>query len=124
MYRKVDIEKFKGLHIIFIYVYLVSQKIKINKMKKIILSLVGVLFSTITLSQSIQIDEVRGMRFSGVQPIMSDNGESVAGYYTYYLADKGEKGMRTLEFCIIDKATKFLRLKLNCINLVMKQHSF
>ena len=65
-------------------------------MNKIILSLVGVLFSAITLSQSIQIDEVRGMRFSGVQPIMSDNGESVAGYYTYYLADG-------LEFCIIDK---------------------
>ena len=59
------------------------------------------------------------MRFSGVQPIMSDNGESVAGYYTYYLADKGEKGMRTLEFCIIDKGvTKFRRLKLNCINLL------
>ena len=51
-------------------------------MNKIILSLVGVLFSTITLSQSIQIDEVSGMRFSGVQPIMSDNGESVLLHFT------------------------------------------
>jgi hypothetical protein len=72
-------------------------------MKKIILLTVGVLFSIVSLSQSVQIDEVKGLRFSGVQPIMSNNGESVAGYYTYYLADKGAKGMRTLEFCIIDK---------------------
>ena len=84
--------------------------------------MVGVLFSAITLSQSIQIDEVRGMRFSGVQPIMSDNGESVAGYYTYYLADKGEKGMRTLEFCIIDKGV--FQLKLNCINLLINNTVF
>ena len=34
---------------------------------------------------------------------MDDKGESVSGYYTYYLIDKGAKGMRTLEFSIINK---------------------
>jgi hypothetical protein len=72
-------------------------------MKKIILLTAGILFSAVCLSQSVEIDEVKGLRFSGVNPIMDEKGESVAGYYTYYLADKGAKGMRTLEFCIIDK---------------------
>lgn len=34
---------------------------------------------------------------------MNDKGESVSGYYTYYLVEKGDKGMRTLEFSIVDK---------------------
>ena len=61
------------------------------------------LLTTLGITQSVEIEGVRGYRFNGVAPILDDKGESVSGYYTYYLVDKGEKGMRTLEFSIIDK---------------------
>lgn len=71
-------------------------------MKLLILGLT-LLMTASSFAQSIQIDGVKGNRFNGVKPIMSDDGETVSGYYTYYMIEKGEKGMRTLEFSIIDK---------------------
>ncbi len=72
-------------------------------MKKIVLFSLTMLLTTLGITQSVEIEGVRGYRFNGVAPILDDKGESVSGYYTYYLVDKGEKGMRTLEFSIIDK---------------------
>ena len=63
----------------------------------------SLLISASCFTQSVQIDDVKGYKFNGVKPILDTKGESVSGYYTYYLVDKGEKGMRTLEFSIIDK---------------------
>ena len=63
----------------------------------------SLLITASSFAQSIEIDNVKGYRFTGVKPIFADDGETVSGYYTYYLVDKGEKGMRTLEFSIIDK---------------------
>lgn len=54
-------------------------------------------------AQSIQIDNVKGNKFNGVKPIFADDGQTISGYYTYYMVEKGKKGMRTLEFSIIDK---------------------
>ena len=71
-------------------------------MKKIILGL-SLLLTVTCFAQSVQIDGVKGRRFTGVKPILSDDGANVSGYYTYYMVDKGSKGMRTLEFSIIDK---------------------
>jgi hypothetical protein len=71
-------------------------------MKLVTLGL-SMLLAASSFAQSVQIDGVKGLRFTGVKPIYADNGTSVSGYYTYYLVDKGEKGMRTLEFSIIDK---------------------
>lgn len=71
-------------------------------MKLLILS-ISLLITVSCFTQSIQIDDVRGYRFNGVKPIFSNDGETVSGYYTYYLVDKAEKGMRTLEFSIINK---------------------
>ena len=70
--------------------------------KLFILSLLAIL-STSIYAQSIQIDGVKGRRFTGVKPIIDSKDETVSGYYTYYMVDKGKKGMRTLEFAIIDK---------------------
>jgi len=56
-----------------------------------------------SFAQSVTIDGVRGIRFKGVEPIISNEDESVSGYFTYYMVDKGDKGMRTFEFAIIDK---------------------
>ena len=61
------------------------------------------LISASCFAQSVQIDDVKGLRFKGVKPIFADDGETVSGYYTYYMVERGEKGMRTLEFSIIDK---------------------
>ena len=72
-------------------------------MKKLILFTAVILISTLCMGQSIEIEGVSGYKFSGVRPILDDKGESVSGYYTYYLIDKGAKGMRTLEFSIINK---------------------
>ena len=63
----------------------------------------SVVLTASSLAQSVQIDNVRGYRFTGIKTITSDNGNGVSGYYTYYLTEKGDKGMRTLEFSIIDK---------------------
>ena len=70
--------------------------------KLFILGLLAIL-STSIYAQSIQIDGVKGRRFTGVKPIIDSKDETVSGYYTYYMVDKGKKGMRTLEFAIIDK---------------------
>ena len=72
-------------------------------MKKLILLTALMLVSTVCMSQSVEIEGVSGFRFSGVSPILDDKGESVSGYYTHYIIDKGAKGMRTLEFSIINK---------------------
>jgi hypothetical protein len=64
---------------------------------------ISMLLAASSFAQSVQIEGVRGFRFTGVKPIYSDNGGTISGYYTHYLTEKGEKGMRTLEFSIIDK---------------------
>lgn len=71
-------------------------------MKLLILGLT-LLITASSFAQSLQIDGVKGNRFNGVKPIMADDGQTVSGYYTYYMVEKGEKGIRTLEFSIIDK---------------------
>ncbi|MFB1003799.1 MAG: hypothetical protein QMC70_06655, partial [Bacteroidia bacterium] len=71
-------------------------------MKRLILGM-SLLITVTCFAQSIQIDDVKGRRFTGVKTILADDGETVSGYYTYYLVEKGSKGMRTLEFSIIDK---------------------
>lgn len=71
-------------------------------MKLLTLAL-SLLIGASTFAQSIVIDDVKGSRFRGVKPIFADDGETVSGYYTYYMVERGEKGMRTLEFSIIDK---------------------
>lgn len=71
-------------------------------MKLLILGL-SLLMTASSFAQSIQIDDVKGYRYKGVKPIFADDGETISGYYTYYMVEKGEKGMRTLEFSIIDK---------------------
>lgn len=60
------------------------------------------MFASATIAQSVTIENVGGFRFTGVKTIQAEDG-NVAGYYTHYLAEKGDKGMRTLEFSIIDK---------------------
>lgn len=60
--------------------------------------IVGQLFA-----QSIEINGVSGDKFSGVYPIASGTNGEVDGYYTYYLVERGEKGMRVFEFAIVDK---------------------
>ncbi|MEJ6589100.1 MAG: hypothetical protein QNL43_04790 [Crocinitomicaceae bacterium] len=72
-------------------------------MKKVFLLSIAILLTTLGNTQSVEIEGVRGYKFNGVSPILDSKGESVSGYYTHYLVDKGEKGMRTLEFSIIDK---------------------
>jgi len=74
-----------------------------TKIMKHLLLAVGLLFTASIFAQSIQIDNVKGRKFNGVKPILDNKGESVSGYYTYYMVEKGDKGMRTLEFSIIDK---------------------
>ncbi|MFT4667094.1 MAG: hypothetical protein ACI9XB_004062 [Gammaproteobacteria bacterium] len=71
-------------------------------MKRILLGL-SLLITASCFAQSIQIDDVKGNKFTGVKPIFADDGQTVSGYYTYYMVERGEKGMRTLEFSIIDK---------------------
>jgi hypothetical protein len=63
----------------------------------------ALIVSAVSFAQSVEIENVKGYRFTGIKTITSDNGNSVSGYYTYYLTEKGDKGMRTLEFSIIDK---------------------
>ena len=70
---------------------------------KLLLSAVALLIATATIAQSVTIENVKGTRFNGVKEIMSEDGNGVSGYYTYYITEKGDKGMRTLEFSIIDK---------------------
>lgn len=70
---------------------------------KSLLFTVALLVTGSSIAQSVQIDNVSGFRFTGVKPIYADNGDAISGYYTYYIAEKGDKGMRTLEFSIIDK---------------------
>jgi hypothetical protein len=72
-------------------------------MKKLLLASIGVLTYVMSISQTIEINDVKGNKFNGVAAIMNDKGESVSGYYTYYMVEKGDKGMRTLEFSIVDK---------------------
>ena len=72
-------------------------------MKKLILLSTIALFSVSIFAQTIQLDGVKGRLFKGVKPILDSKDETVSGYYTYYMVDKGKKGMRTLEFSIIDK---------------------
>lgn len=69
---------------------------------KQLLFAIALLFTTTCFAQSVQIDDVKGRHFTGVKTIMAEDG-TVSGYYTYYLVDKGSKGMLTLEFSIIDK---------------------
>ena len=71
-------------------------------MKLLTLAL-SLLIGASTFAQTITIDDVKGSKYQGVKPIFGDDGETISGYYTYYMVEKGEKGMRTLEFSIIDK---------------------
>ncbi len=54
-------------------------------------------------AQFVEIEGVKGSRFRGVNPILTGEDQTVSGYYTYYMVEKGEKGERTFEFALIDK---------------------
>jgi hypothetical protein len=79
---------------------------KIKKiMRKILASCVLLpLASLSSFGQSIQIDDVAGREFTGVNTILSPKDNSVAGYYTIYEIEKATKGMRTYQFAFIDSA--------------------
>lgn len=91
----------------FLSKWLYSRKPPINLAKLFTMKLItlglSLFIAATSFAQSVQIEDVDGSKFSGVKPIFDDSGESVTGYYTYYIVDKGDKGMRTLEFSIIDK---------------------
>lgn len=72
-------------------------------MKKLLLLGLSIMSFSICMAQSIEINDVKGTKFNGVNPIYNGEGQSVSGYYTHYMVEKGDKGMRTLEFSIIDK---------------------
>ncbi len=73
-------------------------------MKFFVMTAMSIAVSLVSIAQSVQIEGVEGGRFNGVNPIISTEGETVSGYYTYYMLEKEDKGMRTFEFAIIDKA--------------------
>ena len=75
-------------------------------MKKVFLLVFAALLLVDVSAQSVSIDGVKGRRFNGVIPIVSGEDEAVSGYYTYYMVEKQQKGMRTFEFAIIDKDVK------------------
>ncbi len=63
--------------------------------------LVNLAMISITLmAQSIEIDNVKRSRFNGVNPIFTGKDMKVEGYYTYYMVEKQDKGVRTFEFSI------------------------
>jgi len=72
-------------------------------MKKILLFALYIGLGLSTIAQSVTIDGIKGIRFKGVDPIVSSEDETISGYFTYYMVDKGDSGMRTFEFAIIDK---------------------
>lgn len=75
-------------------------------MRKIFIAALVVVFTANLSAQSVKIEGVKANKFNGVTPIISEVDETVSGYYTYYMLDKGKKGARTFEFAIIDKGVK------------------
>lgn len=72
-------------------------------MKITSLLIIGVLFTQLLFSQSIEINDVKRKRFTGVETIQTGNSDEVSGYYTYYMKEKKSKGMRVFEFTLIDR---------------------
>lgn len=67
-------------------------------------SILLILFIALSINaQFIQIEDVGGRRFNGVKPILTGESQAVSGYYTYYMLEKEQKGVRTIEFSIVDK---------------------
>lgn len=75
-------------------------------MKKNIAFVLFVFSAFLAISQSVEINEVKNSRFTGVHPITDGEDGEVSGYYTYYMLEKQKKGIRVLEFAIIDKGVK------------------
>lgn len=76
-------------------------------MKKVFSVLMcAILLSSSLFAQTVSIDGVKGGKFTGVSAIKSGETGPVEGYFTYYMVDKGQKGMRTIEFAFIDKGVK------------------
>lgn len=72
-------------------------------MKKLKLLSVAITLSICAFNQSVEINGVKGSRFEGVYPIIGGQDMASEGFYTYYLVEK-EKGIKTFEFSLIDKA--------------------
>ena len=78
-------------------------------MKKLLFLIIAIAMVSVTYSQSVEIEGVRGLRFNGVHAISGGADMESEGFYTYYLLEKTKK-MKTFEFVLIDKdVTKVLK---------------
>lgn len=74
-----------------------------KQMKKLLFAYVAIILSALSVyAQSIEINDVKKTKFSGVYPILSGESGEVNGYFTYYMLEKGKKGMRTFQFALMN----------------------